>query len=173
MDDLPLGELDAFTAVARARSFRGAARRRGVSASSLSAALRRLEQRLGVRLLNRTTRSVTPTEAGLRLLDRLAPALGEIAVALDQVESSRRFSPVRGWSPISSRAGKSRTAKIRTNAAELTSRRGPRTSGLCLSSESPRTPAIAAAVIRRASRAPRYASAATTASAASTEVHSA
>ncbi len=89
MDDLPLGELDAFTAVARARSFRGAARRRGVSASSLSAALRRLEQRLGVRLLNRTTRSVTPTEAGLRLLDRLAPALGEIAVALDQVESSR------------------------------------------------------------------------------------
>ena len=62
-----------YPAVARARSFRGAARRRGVSASSLSAALRRLEQRLGVRLLNRTTRSVTPTEAGLRLLDRLAP----------------------------------------------------------------------------------------------------
>lgn len=89
MDDLPLGELDAFTAVARERSFRAAARRRGVSPSALSAALRRLEERLGVRLLNRTTRSVTPTEAGLRLMERLAPALGEISSALDQLESSR------------------------------------------------------------------------------------
>jgi DNA-binding transcriptional LysR family regulator len=84
-----LSDLDAFVAVARTRSFRGAATLRGVSASSLSDALRRLEARLGVRLLNRTTRSVTPTEAGERLLERLAPALGEVAGALDAVNSFR------------------------------------------------------------------------------------
>lgn len=89
MDELPLADLDAFAAVARERSFRTAARKRGVSASALSEALRRLEARLAVRLLNRTTRSVTPTEAGRRLLERLSPALGEIAGALDQVASLR------------------------------------------------------------------------------------
>ena len=89
MDDMPLSELDAFTAIARERSFRAAARRRGVSPSSLSDSLRRLEERLGVRLLNRTTRSVTPTEAGERLLERLAPALGEVASALGQLNSFR------------------------------------------------------------------------------------
>lgn len=89
MNDLPLADLDAFTAVAAARSFRAAAKKRGVSASSLSEALRRLEARLQVRLLNRTTRSVTLTEAGTRLLDRLTPALGEIAGALDQVNEMR------------------------------------------------------------------------------------
>ncbi|MQX79782.1 LysR family transcriptional regulator [Sinorhizobium medicae] len=86
---MPLADLDAFAAVARERSFRTAARKRGVSASALSEALRRLEAKLGVRLLNRTTRSVTPTEAGKRLLERLTPALGEIAGALDQVASER------------------------------------------------------------------------------------
>ncbi|ODN70759.1 LysR family transcriptional regulator [Methylobrevis pamukkalensis] len=89
MNDPDLADLDAFAAVARARSFRGAAHLRGVSASTLSEAVRRLEARLGVRLLNRTTRSVTATEAGQRLLDRLAPALGEIAAALDTVNSFR------------------------------------------------------------------------------------
>jgi DNA-binding transcriptional LysR family regulator len=89
MSSPDLSDLDAFVAVARARSFRGAAALRGVSASSLSDALRRLEARLGVRLLNRTTRSVTPTEAGERLLERLGPALGEIAGALDAVTSAR------------------------------------------------------------------------------------
>jgi len=89
MTDLPLADLDAFTAVARERNFRAAARKRGVSASSLSEALRRLEERLGVRLLNRTTRSVTLTEAGERLMERLSPALGEVASALDQVSSFR------------------------------------------------------------------------------------
>src|SRR5215475_3331442 len=84
-----LADLDAFAAVARARSFRGAATVRGVSASSLSEALRRLEARLGLRLLNRTTRSVTPTEAGQKLIERLTPALGEIAGALDAVNSFR------------------------------------------------------------------------------------
>ncbi len=89
MNDLPLADLDAFAAVARERSFRTAARKRGVSASALSEALRRLEARLGVRLLNRTTRSVTATEGGMRLLERLSPALGEIAGALDQAASER------------------------------------------------------------------------------------
>ncbi|NUS67854.1 MAG: LysR family transcriptional regulator, partial [Ensifer adhaerens] len=89
MDDLPLADLDAFTAVAAARSFRAAAKKRGVSASALSEALRRLEAKLQVRLLNRTTRSVTLTEAGTRLFDRLTPALGEIAGALDQVNEMR------------------------------------------------------------------------------------
>jgi DNA-binding transcriptional LysR family regulator len=89
MNDLPLADLDAFAAVARERSFRTAARKRCVSASALSEALRRLEARLGVRLLNRTTRSVTVTEAGRRLIERLTPALGEIAGALDQVSSER------------------------------------------------------------------------------------
>jgi DNA-binding transcriptional LysR family regulator len=84
-----LADLDAFAVVARVRSFRGAALVRGVSASALSEAVRRLEARLGLRLLNRTTRSVTPTEAGTRLLERLAPALGEVAAAVDAVNSFR------------------------------------------------------------------------------------
>ena len=77
-----LADLDAFAAVARARSFRGAAGLRGVSASGLSEAVRRVEACLGVRLLNRTTRSVTATEAGARLLARLEPALGEVMAAI-------------------------------------------------------------------------------------------
>ena len=77
-----LNELTAFAAVARLRSFRKAAVERGVSASALSHALRALEERLGVRLLNRTTRSVTPTEAGRQLLARLEPAMREITDAL-------------------------------------------------------------------------------------------
>ena len=89
MSQPDLADLDAFRAVAETRSFRRAAALRNVSASSLSAALQRLEGRLGVRLLNRTTRSVTPTEAGQRLLDRLRPALGEVADALDAINDLR------------------------------------------------------------------------------------
>ena len=62
---------------------------RGASASALSEAVRRLEAALGVRLLNRTTRSVAPTEAGQRLLERLAPALAEIESGLDVVNGFR------------------------------------------------------------------------------------
>jgi DNA-binding transcriptional LysR family regulator len=76
-------------AVARAEGFRDAARLSGRSASGLSEAIRRLEAGLGVRLLNRTTRSVVPTEAGRRLLDRLAPALAEVEAALDVVNTFR------------------------------------------------------------------------------------
>lgn len=88
MSSLHLADLEAFAAVAEVRSFRRAASLRGVSASSLSEAVRRLEARLDARLLNRTTRSVTTTEAGQRLLDKVAPMLGEISGALDQVGSS-------------------------------------------------------------------------------------
>jgi DNA-binding transcriptional LysR family regulator len=84
-----LGDLTAFVAVARSGGFRDAARASGSSPSGLSEAVRRLEARLGVRLLNRTTRSVAPTEAGARLLDRLGPALGEVEAALDVVNSFR------------------------------------------------------------------------------------
>jgi len=84
-----LGDLSAFVAVARAGGFREAARATDSSASGLSEAVRRLETRLGVRLLNRTTRSVVPTEAGSSLLARLDPVLSEIDRALDVVNGFR------------------------------------------------------------------------------------
>jgi DNA-binding transcriptional LysR family regulator len=84
-----LNDLAAFVTVAQAGGFRDAARLGGNSASSLSEAVRRLETRLGVRLLNRTTRSIAPTEAGARLLARLTPALGEVAAAVDGVKALR------------------------------------------------------------------------------------
>ena len=84
-----LADLAAFVAVARVGGFRDGARAGGGSASSLSEAVSRLERRLGVRLLNRTTRSVAPTEAGARLLERLGPALGEVDAALDVVNGFR------------------------------------------------------------------------------------
>jgi len=86
---IDLGDLSAFVAVARAGGFRDAARQLDASASGLSDAVRRLEARLGVRLLNRTTRSVVPTEAGQSLLDRLGPALSEVDNALDVVNGFR------------------------------------------------------------------------------------
>ncbi|AOK06597.1 LysR family transcriptional regulator [Burkholderia sp. AU28942] len=84
-----LGDLNAFVAVARAKGFREGARVAGASASGLSEAVRRLEAQLGVRLLHRTTRSVSPTEAGARLLARLTPALVEVEAALDVVNTFR------------------------------------------------------------------------------------
>ncbi|MBY5356113.1 LysR family transcriptional regulator [Rhizobium leguminosarum] len=84
-----LGDLNAFVAVARAGGFREGARISGSSASFLSEAVRRLEAQLGVRLLNRTTRSVVPTEAGKGLLERLGPALSEVESALDVVNGFR------------------------------------------------------------------------------------
>src|SRR5260370_39714589 len=89
MADVDLADLAALPAAARQRSFRGAAALRGTSASGLSEAVRRLEARLGVRLLNRTTRSVTPTEAGAGLLERLGPPLGEGAAALEAGDKHR------------------------------------------------------------------------------------
>jgi DNA-binding transcriptional LysR family regulator len=75
-------DLAAFIAVAQTLNFRKAAAMRGVSASALSEAVRRLEGDLKVRLLNRTTRSVTPTDAGRRLMERTAPALGTLSDAV-------------------------------------------------------------------------------------------
>src|ERR1700727_1896131 len=75
--------------MARAKGFRDGARANGSSASGLSEAVRRLEAQLGVRLLNRTTRSVAPTEAGQRLLERLGPALTEVEAAIDVVNGFR------------------------------------------------------------------------------------
>jgi len=86
---IDLGDVSAFVAVARAGGFRDAARLNDSSASSLSDAVRRLEARLGVRLLNRSTRSVTPTEAGRSLLARLDPVLSEVENALDVVNGFR------------------------------------------------------------------------------------
>ena len=86
---IDLGDLTAFVAVARAKGFREGARASGLSASGLSEAVRRLEAQLGVRLLNRTTRSVVVTEAGNGLLERLGPALTEMEAALDVVNGFR------------------------------------------------------------------------------------
>jgi len=86
---MELNDLAAFVSVARTGGFRNAARISGVSASSLSIAVRRLESKLGLRLLNRTTRSVAPTEAGLRLLERLTPLFSEMEAALDVLNGFR------------------------------------------------------------------------------------
>jgi DNA-binding transcriptional LysR family regulator len=82
-------DLAAFVTVATRRSFRRAAVELGVSASAVSHAIRGLEERLGVRLLNRTTRSVAPTEAGERLLARLQPAFRDIGDAVEDVNAFR------------------------------------------------------------------------------------
>src|SRR5580698_9715069 len=87
---MELNDLAAFVSVARAGGFRDAARISGVSASSLSIAVRRLEAKLGLRLLNRTTRSVAPTEAGLRLIEKLTPLFSEMEAALDVLNRFRK-----------------------------------------------------------------------------------
>lgn len=79
--------LSAFMAVAEERSFRRAAARLGLTPSALSHAIRQLEERLGAKLLNRTSRSVAPTHAGLILLERLTPAFGDIASAVQVVSA--------------------------------------------------------------------------------------
>src|SRR5882724_4430486 len=89
MADFDLRDLSAFITVARHRNFRRAAIEQRISASSLSQRMRDLEERLGVRLLNRTTRSVAPTEAGERLLQRLAPALKDVMDATLDVRNMR------------------------------------------------------------------------------------
>jgi DNA-binding transcriptional LysR family regulator len=89
MDELNLRDLEAFVAIARARNFRRAAQEQRVSVSSLSQRLRDIEERLGIRLINRTTRSVALTEAGELLLSRVAPAMRDVNEALDQVRGLR------------------------------------------------------------------------------------
>lgn len=84
-----LADLNAFRAVERLRSFTQAAVELGITTSALSHAVRNLEGRLGVRLLNRTSRTVSPTEAGARLAARLNIGFEEIVEALDEVNASR------------------------------------------------------------------------------------
>ena len=84
-----LADLNAFVAVAEERSFTRAAAKLGTSQSALSFTVRRLEERLGVRLLSRTTRSVAPTEAGERLLGTLGPALDKIGAELTALSELR------------------------------------------------------------------------------------
>lgn len=84
-----LSVLSAFLAVAEERSFTKAAKRLGVSPSALSHAIRGLEERVGIRLLARTTRSVATTDAGEQLLTHLRPALGDIRGTLDRISGLR------------------------------------------------------------------------------------
>lgn len=84
-----MSDLMAFLAVAEERSFTRAAVRLGTSQSAVSAVVRRLEERLDVRLLTRTTRSVSPTEAGQRLVDTLRPAFDGIEAQLAQLDAMR------------------------------------------------------------------------------------
>ncbi|MGC1885061.1 MAG: LysR family transcriptional regulator [Stellaceae bacterium] len=84
-----LADLTAFVAVADNLSFRAAASRIGVTPSALSHTMRHFEERLGFRLLNRTTRSVSLTDAGLRLLDRLRPAVEQISRGLDDLKGEQ------------------------------------------------------------------------------------
>ncbi|WP_184715924.1 LysR family transcriptional regulator [Caulobacter sp.] len=98
-----LSELAAFDAVARHRSFRRAGEERGVTASAISHAVTNLETRVGIRLLNRTTRSVSLTDAGAMLLSRLSPAFDDIGSAMDGLNQFRDtpFGKVRINAPIS------------------------------------------------------------------------
>jgi DNA-binding transcriptional LysR family regulator len=89
MQPLRLDSLEAFASVARCGGFRAAAAERRVSSSALSQTVATLEGALGIRLLNRTTRSVALTEAGARLLERLAPALDEIRHAVAELDQLR------------------------------------------------------------------------------------
>jgi len=84
-----LADLTAFVAIADNLSFRAAAARLGVTPSALSHTMRQLEERLGVRLLHRTTRSVSLTDAGLRLIDQLRPAISRITGALENLKEER------------------------------------------------------------------------------------
>ncbi len=98
-----LSELAAFDAVARHRSFRRAGEERGVTASAISHAVSNLEARVGLRLLNRTTRSVSLTDAGAQLLAELSPAFAGIGAALDALNRYRDtpFGKVRLNAPNS------------------------------------------------------------------------
>src|ERR1700723_2175512 len=107
MDRGDLANLSAFVTVADQRSFRAAASRLDVTPSALSHSMRQLEAHLGVRLLNRTTRSVSVTDAGQRLLEQLRPALGQISDALEDLnrERSRPFGRLRIYATNMAGAG--------------------------------------------------------------------
>src|ERR1700739_2954748 len=99
-------ELEAAVAVARRRSFRAAATELGLSTTALSQAVAELEARLGVRLFNRTTRSVSPTEAGGPVVAQVAPALAAIRDAADA--ANRHRSTPTGTLRLNTTAGAAR-----------------------------------------------------------------
>jgi DNA-binding transcriptional LysR family regulator len=90
MNRSDLADLNAFVVVANHLSFRAASMQLGVTASALSHSMRQLEERHGVRLLHRTTRSVSLTDAGLRLLEQLRPAIDQISGALETLNQQRQ-----------------------------------------------------------------------------------
>jgi DNA-binding transcriptional LysR family regulator len=90
MNRSDLADLNAFVAVANHLSFRAASAQLGVTPSALSHSMRQLEERLGARLLHRTTRSVSLTDAGLRLLEALRPAIDQISGALETLHQQRQ-----------------------------------------------------------------------------------
>ena len=92
MSSPPFAQLQAFLAVARHRSFSGAARELGVSRSAVSQSVRQLEEQLRVVLLARTTRSVSLTDAGRRLVDSSGPLLGQLSAALILLRASAKYS---------------------------------------------------------------------------------
>jgi len=103
MQRAALPDLSTFILVAEHLSFRGAAARLDLTAPAVSHSIRQLEARLGARLFNRTTRSVSLTQAGLRLLDRLRPAFDQISGALEELneEQKRPVGRLRIWaSPV-------------------------------------------------------------------------
>jgi DNA-binding transcriptional LysR family regulator len=87
MNTVPFPQVESFLAVARYRSFSGAARELGVSRSAVSQAVRQLEEQLRVVLLTRTTRSVSLTDAGRRLVDGAGPSFGQVVAALTEVSA--------------------------------------------------------------------------------------
>lgn len=89
MNPIRLDHLETFALIVRCGGFRAAAAERGVSSSVMSQTMSALEQAVGLRLLNRTTRSIAPTEAGERLLERLNPALDDIRFALSDLDQLR------------------------------------------------------------------------------------
>jgi DNA-binding transcriptional LysR family regulator len=90
MNRSDLADLNAFVVVANHLSFRAASTQLGVTASALSHSMRQLEERHGVRLLHRTTHSVSLTDAGLRLLEQLRPAIDQISGALENLHQQRQ-----------------------------------------------------------------------------------
>jgi DNA-binding transcriptional LysR family regulator len=107
-----LDNLQAFVAVARERSFTSAAAKLGISQLALSHTVRQLEERLGVRLLSRTTRSVSPTEAGKRLLHSIGPRFDEIEAEVAAVSELREKAA--GTIPIAATENAARQSSFRS-----------------------------------------------------------
>jgi DNA-binding transcriptional LysR family regulator len=113
-----LADLAAFVAVAQERSFTRAAAKLGITQSTLSHTIRRLESRLGLRLLARTTRSVAPTDAGERLLRTVGPAFEDIDAKVDSLSELRER-------PACSRSGARRFPAITSTIPAVASLRPP------------------------------------------------